>query len=478
MRLIRFKSLLLYIVIEKTINNLKKMIMKRLKLALVALFTSVTIGNVSAQDENNPWAIGFGINAVDMYSGLDSKSQFEDLLGSSDWNTLPSVSTVFASKYLKKGFTLQLIGTLNKITTHREIDDSDYILISAGALVKYDLNNLIGETSWFDPYVGLGGDYVHSGLYDESELMAVGALGFNIWFSDNVGFNFNHSDKLGFSKNVRSHYQNSLGLVIKFGGKDSDGDGVYDKNDACPEVPGLEKFNGCPDADNDGIKDSDDSCPNVAGLAAMNGCPDADGDSIADKDDMCPNEKGTKENKGCPDTDGDGVVDKNDKCSTEAGPMVNGGCPWPDTDGDGVLDKDDKCPTVAGIASEEGCAEVMSIGAKMGMDTFAEAILFNTGRASFKSGITKSLDGMIAIMNEFPTSEFAVRGFTDSTGSAALNLKLSEKRANAVKTYLVENGIDGSRLTVKGFGEGNPIGTNMYKAGRLKNRRVEVKVTN
>jgi OOP family OmpA-OmpF porin len=452
--------------------------MKRLKLALMALFTLVTVGNVNAQDENNPWAVGFGINAVDMYNGADTSGQFKDLLGSSDWNVLPSVTTVFASKYLKNGFTVQLSGSISEVTNELKKDDVDYFLWSAGALVKYDLNNLIGETSWFDPYIGLGGDYVFSGKNDASELMAVGAIGFNVWLSDNIGLNFNHSDKLGFAKNVRSHYQNSVGLLIKFGGKDTDGDGVYDKKDACPEVAGLMEFNGCPDADGDGIKDSDDTCPNVAGLAAMNGCPDADGDSIADKDDMCPNVKGTKENKGCPDTDGDGVVDKNDKCLSEAGPMANGGCPWPDTDGDSVLDKDDKCPEVAGIASEGGCPEVISNEAKMGMDSFANSILFNSDRASFKAGITNELDGMVAIMNQFPSAEFAIKGYTDSRGNAANNLKLSDKRANAVRDYLVENGIDAARLTAQGFGEESPVDTNMNRAGREKNRRVEVKVTN
>ena len=452
--------------------------MKHLKLAVIALFTLALAGNINAQDENNPWVIGFGINSVDMYSGTDTSSQFEDLLGSSDWNTLPSISRISAEKYLEKGFTLQMSGTLNKITQEFAEDDSDYLLWSIGAAVKYDLNTLFGETGWFDPYVGVGGDYVVSEKNDQSELMAVGSIGFNVWFNDNLGLNFNHSDKLGFAKNVRSHYQNSLGLVIKFGGKDTDGDGVYDKNDACPEVPGLEEFNGCPDADGDGIKDSDDACPNVAGLAVMNGCPDADADGVADKDDMCPNVKGTKANKGCPDTDGDGVVDKNDKCATEAGPMANGGCPWPDTDGDSILDKDDKCPTVAGIASEGGCPEIISNEAKMGIGAFTEAILFNIESASFQRGVEKALDGMLVIINEFPEANFAIRGYTDTSGSVSGNLKLSNARANAVLDYLVENGIDAARLTATGFGQESPSSSNKTRAGRVQNRRVEVKVTN
>jgi OOP family OmpA-OmpF porin len=441
--------------------------MKHLKMAVIALFALVAVSNVNAQDENNPWVVGFGTNIVD----------FSELpVGESSWNFLPSISRFTAEKYLEKGFSLQFAGSLNKITTVSKEDDVDFLYYSLGANVKYDLNNLVGETSWFDPYVYLGGDFVSADSNSEG-MLNVGA-GFNTWFNDNIGLNFQTGAKKGFSDEVKTHFQSSLGLVVKFGGKDTDGDGVYDKKDACPEVAGLVEFNGCPDADGDGIKDSDDACPNVAGLAAMNGCPDADGDGIADKDDMCPNSKGTKANKGCPDTDGDGLVDKDDKCASVAGPAANAGCPWPDTDGDSILDKDDKCPSVAGIASEGGCPEVISNEAKIGMNAFAEAVLFNTGRASFKAGVTEVLDGMLAIINEYPAAEFAIKGFTDSIGSASNNLKLSNKRANAVRDYLVENGIAASRLTAEGFGEENPIDTNMYKAGRAKNRRVEVKVTN
>jgi OOP family OmpA-OmpF porin len=452
--------------------------MKRLKLALVALFTLVTVGNVSAQDENNPWILGFGINTVDfIFAPVDNEDHFKDLLGSDeDWNMLPSISRIYGSKYLDKGFSVSLAGTINKIENLRDLNDSDFFYYSVDASVLYDLNNLIGDTSWFNPYIHLGGSYVS--VDSNSEGMLNYGAGANFWFNDKLGLNFHSGAKYGFSDKVQPHWQHSLGFVIKFGGKDSDGDGVYDDKDACPEVAGLMEFNGCPDSDGDGIKDSDDACPNVAGLAAMNGCPDADADSIADKDDMCPNVKGTKANKGCPDTDGDGVVDKNDKCATEAGPMANGGCPWPDTDGDSVLDKDDKCPDVAGIASEGGCPEVISNEAKMGMDAFANSILFNTGRASFKEGVTGELDGMLAIMNQFPSAEFEINGYTDSTGSASNNLKLSDKRANAVRDYLVKNGIDAARLTAQGFGEESPVDTNMNRAGREKNRRVEIKVTN
>ncbi len=451
--------------------------MKRLKLAVIALFTLVTIGNVNAQDENNPWAVSFGANVVDFYNGSDFTEQIKDLLGNKDWNILPSISRISAEKYLDKGFSLQLAGSLNKIETVKAKNDSDFLYWALDAVVKYDLNNLVGDTAWFDPFVYLGGGY--TSVDSEGEGMANVGVGFNTWFNDNLGLNFQTGTKVGFADKVGTHYQTALGLVIKFGGKDTDGDGVYDKDDACPDAAGLKEFNGCPDADGDGVKDSDDACPNAAGLAAMNGCPDSDGDGVADKDDMCPNSKGTKSNKGCPDSDGDGVVDKDDRCASVAGPAANAGCPWPDADGDGVLDKDDKCPSVAGVASEGGCPEpVISQEASDTLKSYAKSILFNSGRSSFKPGVTRELDAIVGVMSKYSKATFSIEGHTDSSGRASTNLRLSDKRANAVMNYLVSKGINPSRLSAKGFGKDYPVDTNNTRAGRANNRRVEIKVTN
>ncbi|WP_339661006.1 OmpA family protein [uncultured Polaribacter sp.] len=450
--------------------------MKQLKMAVIALFTLVAVSNVNAQDSNNPWAVSFGANVVDFYGGNDFGDQVKDLFGNKDWNILPSISRISAEKYLDKGFTLQLAGSLNKITWMRSENDSDVLYYSLGANVKYDLNNLIGDTSqWFDPFVYLGGDFVS--VDSSSEGMLNGGVGFNTWFNENLGLTFQTGTKKGFADNVRAHYQSTLGLVVKFGGKDTDGDGVYDKDDACPEVVGLKEFNGCPDADGDGIKDSDDACPNVAGLAAMNGCPDSDGDGVADKDDMCPNAKGTKANKGCPDSDGDGVVDKDDKCPNVAGPVANNGCPWPDTDGDGVLDKDDKCKDEAGPASNNGCPEAMSEGEIASLAEYSKGLEFAFDRAEINKKTAEKLDKIYEIIKPTKNITFVIEGYTDSIGDAGYNQYLSERRAVSAKEYLVKKGIDAAILETKGFGEKNPIANNRTNKGRKENRRVDVKLT-
>jgi len=204
---------------------------------------------------------------------------------------------------------------------------------------------------------------------------------------------------------------------------------------------------------------------------------DTDGDGLLDRDDQCPTVAGPTENKGCPykDADNDGVLDKDDQCPTVAGPKENTGCPWPDTDGDGLLDKDDKCPDVKGTLRNNGCPEVTDAVIKK-LNDYAKTILFDSGKATFQERTYPVLLAMVAILKEYPNSKFSIEGHTDSDGATAANQALSENRAAAVMSYLVENGIEALRLSSKGFGETKPIATNNTKAGKALNRRVEVKL--
>ena len=157
----------------------------------------------------------------------------------------------------------------------------------------------------------------------------------------------------------------------------------------------------------------------------------------------------------------------------EAGPAENKGCPWPDKDGDGVLDKDDACPDVAGTVANNGCPEVTEEVQKQ-LNDYARTILFDTGKATLNPETTSVFVDIIRILNEYPNSKFTVEGHTDSVGSEKLNQSLSEKRAHAVRDFLIQEGINGSRLTAIGYGESKPIASNNTRSGRKQNRRTEI----
>ncbi len=267
------------------------------------------------------------------------------------------------------------------------------------------------------------------------------------------------------------------GIKALQGCPDSDLDGITDANDECPEIAGVAEFKGCPDTDKDGIKDSEDECPEVAGIAAFNGCPDTDGDGVKDAEDNCPEVAGTIENKGCPfkDTDGDGIKDVDDKCPEVKGPAENNGCPYADTDGDGVIDKEDNCIKTPGPASNKGCP-VIKEEVKKALDLAFKNLEFISGKSIIKSSSYSSLQNLATIMKENPSFRLRVAGHTDSDGSEASNLILSRKRATAVKTYLMQYGIESQRFVIEAYGETQPIATNNTAEGKQKNRRVEMEI--
>ncbi len=457
--------------------------MKNLSRLLLAVLFVIGYSNANAQDKNNPWQITIGVNGVDGYptgeGGLFSETIFDEYFNVEDhWNILPSLSTISVSRYLGSNFSLGVTGSINKIDKWGDISTNPDMTNEVDDLSYYGLDgtfkyNLGSALNWhtFEPFLGAGGGYTWIDEIGAGTLN--GTLGFNVWFSDNVGLTVQSSYKHAFEDYLDSHFQHSAGIAIRFGGADTDGDGIYDKDDACPDVAGLEAFNGCPDSDGDGIEDSKDSCPNEAGLAEFNGCPDTDGDGLADNQDKCPTVAGLKALNGCPDADGDGVTDADDKCPKEAGPVANNGCPYPDRDGDGVLDKDDRCPDMKGSVANAGCPEVTEAVQKA-LNDYAKTILFDTGKSTIKAQSAKVLNDIVAILKEYPNSKFTVEGHTDSTGSDTLNQRLSDSRANAVKEYLVENGVDAFRLSAMGYGESRPIDSNATRAGRANNRRVEI----
>jgi outer membrane protein OmpA-like peptidoglycan-associated protein len=263
---------------------------------------------------------------------------------------------------------------------------------------------------------------------------------------------------------------------------DRDGDGIIDKEDACPDVKGVARFQGCPDTDNDGVQDKEDDCPQIAGLVQFKGCPDTDNDSIPDPQDSCATTPGLPQFFGCPDTDGDNISDPNDDCPTEKGSMQYKGCP--DTDGDGLINKLDSCPQVAGPVSNHGCPVVEKVKREPVrveltkeeaevINKVFQNLEFETGKSVIRQSSFSALDELSELLKKKPNFKLLVDGHTDNVGKAAYNLKLSQNRANAVKKYLTEKGIDASRITAKGYGMNKPIASNKTPEGRQKNRRVE-----
>ena len=397
--------------------------MKRIKISLASLALIATVSSVQAQDENNKWSVGFGVNTVDIRSPHNFGDFLKDWGGPRDLNVLPSITKLSVARYIGAGFSAEVDGSMNRIKKGYKGVSQDESFWNVNLQAKYALRRLFTtESGWFDPYLKLGGGYTsYKSEYSKEDgavkLLAGG--GINFWFTDHLGLNVQTGYNHGFQKDGTDYFQHSAGIVIKFGAKDTDKDGIPDKDDACPEVAGLKEFNGCPD------------------------------------------------------TDGDGVPDKDDKCPDVAGPAENGGCPWPDTDGDGVLDKDDQCPNEAGPASNNGCPEPNDDDQKR-LNQYAKTILFDTGKASIKFESAEILSQIINVLKKFPKSRFRIEGHTDSTGKKAKNITLSQNRADAVKIYLIQGGIASDRLESVGYGPEKPIASNKTKKGRELNRRVEI----
>lgn len=174
------------------------------------------------------------------------------------------------------------------------------------------------------------------------------------------------------------------------------------------------------------------------------------------------------------DSDRDGVIDSRDKCpGSRRGARVNAnGCvaTGPDSDNDGVPDNFDRCPdTVVGAAVDGNGCPVRQV-------VVLNGVQFNTGSATLTENAKRVLDGVVETLRSQRASLIEIAGHTDSRGDAQSNLALSQKRAEAVRDYLIERGITASRLTARGYGEYEPIASNDTAAGREENRRVEFRV--
>lgn len=256
-----------------------------------------------------------------------------------------------------------------------------------------------------------------------------------------------------------------LGVNYTFGNTDRDGDGIPNGLDADPDRPedfdGFEDSDGSPDLDNDGdgILDAQDGAPNDAedrdGFEDRDGVPDVDNDDdgILDAQDGAPNDA----------EDFDGFEDSD-------------GVPDPDNDMDGVLDAEDDCPrTPADVeVDENGCP----IAEEIRDDLILQGVEFATSSAELTPASRSTLMRVVESLRAWPEVQVEVGGHTDSRGRAEFNRDLSQQRADSVRRFLIEEGIDARRITAFGYGEVDPIADNGTASGRQANRRVELRRTN
>lgn len=474
----------------------------------LALVAAALITSVAAPAMAEP----AGSMELGLFGGYNWKSANNELGNALDQNEIPvsapgfglrlgysfhdRVSAEFEAKYV--------------LSSLQKSGDSAPILGLRGHL----LLNLLTE-GMFRPFLraGAGSEILMTSSANvadgtDPDSAAVFGAGTRIGFTDDLGMRLDLTIVGVPGRDLKNEFEPEawIGLYYTIGGvpKDTDGDGIVDADDKCltekEDRDGLEDSDGCPDPDNDldGLMDAADKCPDQAevknGLKDDDGCPDGDRDrdGIEDSDDKCPGtpetRNGFKDEDGCPDdpdSDGDGVEDSKDKCPKEPETLNSyedtDGCPdkVPDTDKDGIDDLVDKCPkepeTKNSYQDDDGCPDKIPEKLKK----FAGAIKgieFETGSAKILAKSFALLDNAVTVLKEFKDTGIEISGHTDNTGSADLNKQLSQDRADSVKAYFVEKGIDSGRISTIGFGADRPVADNKKPAGRAKNRRIEFKL--
>ena len=429
----------------------------------LVLFLLLFLNQLIAQTQENPWVFSVNASIINLQGDLNEKGiNFG----------LPAISF---SRHLGGGISIGAqtsIADVENFSTpysYRSLDGFAKINLSQGKFIP----SLIGGYGFSQFADGLE----REGFFPSTETSRTvfGGLGFSIYLSNKLAINLQSTYRSMNENDGFDHLQHNLGISLGFGSNDSDKDGVSDKKDKCPTVPGLKKYEGCPDTDGDGIIDKDDKCPEVKGLEEFNGCLDSDNDGIPDPEDACPNKKGNNEMSGCPDSDGDSVPDNIDKCIDKSGPKENEGCPWPDTDGDGVNDNEDLCKDEKGTLENNGCPELSEEIVKT-LNEFGSRINFPAN--SFQIIGRKTIENLMNIkklLDENTDGNLIIEGYASSDGDDQYNVQLSLKRAQAVKDYLIKLGVAAERLEVKGYGEENPLEDNESSEGRAVNRRVQFK---
>lgn len=417
--------------------------MKNFSIFFTLVLLLVSVESYS-QNTLKKWYISGGVHAVNHPAARG----FGDGLTNGDyWSFVPPLSQISVATTLNRSFSVDLQASIGEIDNKRLMIDNEFMaLVGIGLRYRFANGYILKETSWFDPYLRFGANYhrmpyrglkfdpavyaadgtMISGVVDvKDDVLENGAVADNDHFAFSGGFGINFWIKPKFGLNIELQYvgvpaiksdyidffQAKAGVAFRFGKTDRDGDGIYDEDDECPDVPGLKEYNGCPDSDGDGIEDRKDECPLEA----------------------CPNGEDTDEYY-----------------------CVNG-CKVMKEKLEIVVVEEPETPEV----SEE--PKVITI----------EDVNFNFDKFDLTTGGVQKVKEAAELIKQGDEAYF-VDGFTDSVGTDAYNMKLSERRAQTVKDALIKEGVDPKRLEIRAFGEQYPKCTNDTAEGRACNRRVVV----
>lgn len=357
---------------------------------------------------------------------------------------------------------------------------NDLITLEPSVLIKFTKSNLLQVDASIKAL--LKNKFWLAGSYRTQDA-ATAMIGYQITPSIEAAYAYDFTLSTLREGSKGSH---EITLAFRFGNKDSDGDGIKDKDDKCPDEPGIEALEGCPeppvaedtDWDRDGLRNDIDKCPKVPGVASNQGCPidDRDKDGIVDAKDKCPDEPGILVMEGCPpeDVDMDGILDIADRCPTVKGTFKNQGCPEEDSDGDGILNYEDQCPNTPGIREKKGCPKVND-SEKAILDLVMQNLYFDTDKYDIKPRAVPFLNNLAELLIKQKDWKLSLSGHADDRGSDAHNFELSKYRAESVLFYLLNRGVEREQLQVEYYGEDLPTVTNVNAESRQMNRRVELK---
>ena len=438
--------------------------------------------SISAQSSLYKW--GTGVHAA-MYSfNAVKNSDYTTLSGSYSPGVRFSLMRRLDNSF-DGGLNLGLARVFYSKTVVPNTPKLEYYESDLNLRYKFDNGYILKADSWIAPFLktGFGVNMVQN--FDNINMYVPAGAGV-IFRLNKISADIVLQGAYNYALQDAASFVNaSLGLNLNFGER------LSNKLGASAKVQ---------DRDYDSIADDIDGCPDVYGPVVSNGCPDADGDGVKDSEDACPNEYGSKINKGCAVAQAIVQTPESTKpaINTE-NPAMNSSVSVVKEQPVAAATKPSKKGKPKGVVAEttppvviETPTEVTTKPARLNNppinpnenvsdEEFCKRVsMSDLGNAYFNVNVAKpqdnsfnTLSNVVDIMRRCSDLKITISGHADADGNEVSNLELSQKRANAIKDYLIKKGISARRLIIQAFGESKPANGNDSVDGKQVNRRVE-----